>query len=460
MRDIKNDLFEVKETYCESCKYNVLGKTWCSKYENRKPVDIMTGKTKCEKYCILNNVIMASIVGFAVGDALGVPVEFMSRDELRKNPVKDMIGNGTHNQEPGTWSDDTSLIIALIKALRDREFNVNSVANRMIDWLYKGKYTANGIVFDVGNTTRESIKKMYKGISPVEAGGKGEYDNGNGSLMRIHPLAFYLFDVDDFEDRKSIIYQVSSLTHANIVSKVACHFLVEFIIELLKTNDIGTAYDAVCSKFNKYYTEGNIQAVFGAVFSGKVLSMPASSVKSSGYVIDTLESVLWCVFHTTTYKDAVLTAVNLGNDTDTIGAITGGIAGIIYGFDAIPKEWVAKLANKIIIFNAANDLYKKCNRNDSMICDYLKKTYSMSDADIKESIVYLAEFSDIYNEFVQYVTLGVIDDSNCIEVEGYSANKLLNTTYLEPIGAYNYLVYLRRKPREALDKLKKGLPRK
>lgn len=182
--------------------------------------------------------------------------------------------------------------------------------------------------------------------------------------MRIHPLAFYLIDVDDFEKKKNMIYQVSSLTHANIISKVACHFLVELIIRLLKTNSIRTAYDAVCREFAEYYTEDKIQSAFVNIFSGKILSMPASSIKSSGYVIDTLEAVLWCIFHTTTYKDAVLTAVNLGDDTDTVGAITGGIAGIIYGLDAIPEEWISKLVNKMIVLNAASDLYKKCNKDN------------------------------------------------------------------------------------------------
>lgn len=224
MRNIQNDLFDVKETCCESCQYNMPGRTWCSKYKRIKPVNVMIGRTKCEKYCMLNNVIMASIVGFAVGDALGVPVEFASREELSKNPVKDMRGKGTHNQKAGTWSDDTSLTIALIKALGDKEFNVDSIARRMMDWLYKGKYTANGKVFDVGNTTREAIWRMHKGVPPIEAGGKDEYSNGNGSLMRIHPLAFYLLDVDNFEEKKNMIYQVSSLTHANIISKVPADF--------------------------------------------------------------------------------------------------------------------------------------------------------------------------------------------------------------------------------------------
>lgn len=148
------------------------------------------------------------------------------------------------------------------------------------------------------------------------------------------------------------------------ITKVACHFLVELIIRLLKTNSIRTAYDAVCREFAEYYTEDKIQSAFANIFSGKILSMPASSVKSSGYVIDTLEAVLWCIFHTTTYKDAVLTAVNLGDDTDTVGAITGGIAGIIYGLNAIPEEWISKLVNKMIVLNAASDLYKKCNKDN------------------------------------------------------------------------------------------------
>lgn len=450
MRDIQNDLFDIKETYCNSCKYNILGKTWCSKYENRKPVDIMIGKINCKHYCMINNVVIASIVGFAVGDALGVPVEFISRDQLKKNPVQDMIGFGTHNQVAGTWSDDTSLTIALIKALIEKEFSINTVADKMIDWLYKGKYTANGTVFDIGYTTRVAINKICNGVNPIQAGGKDEHSNGNGSLMRIHPLAFYLFNVDDFEERKDIIYQVSSLTHANIISKVSCHFLVELIIQLLKTKDISMAYDIVCKKFNTYYTEIKIQNTFKNIFSKKILQLPMSSIQSTGYVIDTLESVLWCIFHTTTYKDAVLTAVNLGDDTDTIGAITGGVAGIIYGLDAIPKEWINNIENNIIIFNAANDLYKKCNQNDIIINDYLKKKYSMSNKNIEDAIIYLKKFSDIYNEFIEYITFGIINENNCIKVNGYDVNKLLKTTYLSPLGAYNYLIYLRENPKEAL----------
>lgn len=166
-------------------------------------------------------------------------------------------------------------------------------------------------------------------------------------------MAFYLRNEDDFEARKKIIYDVSSITHAHIISKVACHFYVEWMISFLKTRDIKYAYEITCNVFSVYYHDDNcIKDKFNRVFSGNVLKAPICEIKSTGYVIDTLEAVIRCIFHTNSYKEAVLTAVNLGEDTDTIGAITGGIAGMIYG--NIPKKWKSQIVNKQIILDAVN----------------------------------------------------------------------------------------------------------
>lgn len=298
----------------------------------------------------------AFVIGFATGDALGVPVEFATRGQLQKQPIKEMIGYGNHWQVPGTWSDDTSLTVATIDSLV-RGYDPEDIAKKFIEWLDNGKYSANGYVFDIGSTTRFAIlRAKYGDIPAISCGGTGVHENGNGSLMRILPLAFFLQSDENFEHRKKVIYEVSSITHAHIVSKIACHFLVEFAIKLLKNDAVDDAYEETRRTFSVYYKDVEEAECFLRIFNGMILNVPVNEIRSSGYVVDTLEAAVWCIFHTKTYKDAVLTAVNLGGDTDTIGAITGGLAGIIYGYKAIPQKWEEDLENKELLYYAADQL--------------------------------------------------------------------------------------------------------
>lgn len=315
---------------------------------------------------IEKNMIVSSIFGLAIGDALGVPVEFVKRERLIKNPIKTMIGYGTHNQEPGTWSDDTSLTLALMDGLKSG-YDINKIGQNMIDWFYNDQFTANNYVFDIGGTTKNAIDKLRSGISPLESGSSNPYNNGNGSLMRILPLAFYLYNID-FKNRKNIIYEVSGITHANIISKVACHFYIEFVIQLIKTKNIRESYELTANLFSEYYQESIVKKEFQRLFSGKTLDINKAKVKSSGYVVDTLEASIWCILHTNNYKDAVLTAVNLGDDTDTTGAVTGGLAGLIYGYDAIPDEWIKTLKNREYIYNI-------CMEFSNTFCNDIFGTY-------------------------------------------------------------------------------------
>lgn len=305
----------------------------------------------------VKNTSGAFIIGFAAGDALGVPVEFATRQQLQKEPIREMIGYGNHCQRVGTWSDDTSLTIATIDSLADG-YNPNDIAARFVRWLEDGEYTANGSTFDVGFTTRFAIKRAKNSTEATKCGGDSQSDNGNGSLMRIMPLAFYLKNDTDFEHRKTIIYDVSSITHAHIISKIACHFLTEFAIALLSGFAVDIAYEETRKTFTDYYKDTAEAECFTRIFSGELLNATINNVKSSGYVVDTLESAIWCIFHTDSYQSAVLTAVNMGGDTDTIGAITGGIAGIIYGYDAIPTKWEKDLENKELLYQAASRLEK------------------------------------------------------------------------------------------------------
>ena len=249
--------------------------------------------------------LRSAIYGFAIGDALGVPYEFKERNTFI---CTDMIGHGTWNQEDGTWSDDTSLTLATAKSIKDKGcIDLKDIRKNFEAWLYNDEFTANGTVFDVGGTTREAIE--------LEHGMDGFHDNGNGSLMRILPLAFTTASDED-------IANVSAITHAHEISKKACIEYIHIARKLIKGE--------------KYHDE-------------LIKNIDESEIKSGGFVLDTLVASLWCILNTCNYKDAVLKAVNLGSDTDTTAAVTGGLAGIIYGFDAIPKEWIDKLKNKELI---------------------------------------------------------------------------------------------------------------
>ncbi|GHT47383.1 hypothetical protein FACS189440_07710 [Bacteroidia bacterium] len=146
-----------------------------------------------EKAINYTDKIKLVLFGVAVGDALGVPVEFKSRQEMRQNPISDMIGYGTYNQPSGTWSDDSSLTFCLAEALT-QDFNLNKIGQNFVKWYREGYWTPYGEVFDIGNSTKDAIYRISNGTKPELAGGCEETDNGNGSLMHIAPLLFYLLD--------------------------------------------------------------------------------------------------------------------------------------------------------------------------------------------------------------------------------------------------------------------------
>lgn len=249
------------------------------------------------------------ICGQAVGDALGVPYEFKSRDSFE---CAGMDGYGTHDQPAGTWSDDTSMALAICDSCRELKcIDINDIRERFVSWFCDGAYTCDGL-FDIGNATAEALR--------IGHGLAGEWDNGNGSLMRTIPLAF----VDAADDE---IRAVSAITHAHPTSTEACVAMV------------GAARSLIAGT-----TAREVALVYG-VDPDK----PRTEVRSGGYVLDTFDAALWCLANTSNYRDCVLLAVNLGDDTDTTGAVAGALAGIVYGVEGIPAEWLSSLRGKDII---------------------------------------------------------------------------------------------------------------
>ena len=291
--------------------------------------------------------VLDGLFGLCVGDALGVPVEFRSREHLEKNPVQDMVGYGSHNQPPGTWSDDSSLAFCLAESLCGG-LDLGDLADRFCRWRYEGYWTPYGTAFDIGGSTRKAIKRLREGVNPLMAGGRTEWDNGNGSLMRILPLAFYVKDMDA-EERFMHTHQVSSLTHGHLRSMMACCIYVQVAINLLEGDTPMSAYHKMKDVIIEYYHDeaySNEFSYFSRILRGDISTCSKKEIQSTGYVIHTLEAALWCLLNNDSYEKAVLCGVNLGGDTDTTGAVVGGLAGIHYGFDAIPPRWVEQIARK------------------------------------------------------------------------------------------------------------------
>ncbi|MCU0434811.1 MAG: ADP-ribosylglycohydrolase family protein [Bacteroidia bacterium] len=293
--------------------------------------------------------ITNALLGVAVGDAVGVPAEFKSRDLLRKNPVTDMTGFGTYGLPAGTWSDDTSLTLCLAEALVHQPFTTTKLARLFVLWLKKNHWTPRGEVFDVGIATREAIERLDSGMAPEKAGGTTKDSNGNGGLMRILPLVFYIHNKPAAE-RFDITRRVCSLTHGHIRTAIACHYFLDFASGIINGEKPQEVYFRLQKELPPVFAQLALPEeevrLFIRLLEGNIALLHEDDIQSSGYVLHSLEAAIWCLLTTTTYRDAVLKAVNLGHDTDTTGAITGGICGLYYGKEGIPPHWLDMLVRR------------------------------------------------------------------------------------------------------------------
>ena len=295
--------------------------------------------------------VYSSIFGGVVGDALGVPYEFLSRKILHEHPITTMDGYGTHNMPPGTWSDDSSLTLAALDSLANG-VDYKKIMDNFSKWYLDSEYTPAGIVFDIGGSTRAAIERYLDGYNPLDCGGIGEHDNGNGSLMRIMPFVLYSNHENlSIEDMVSFIDNASSLTHGHLISKVSCN-IYNFICQEIINNRDNLLIDELITKgidtANTFYKNQNLDK-FNRILNLEIFDLSEDDINSGGYVLTSLEASLYSVINSSSYKEAILTAVNLGKDTDTIGMITGGLAGLYYGYDNIPSEWIETLINRELI---------------------------------------------------------------------------------------------------------------
>lgn len=313
----------------------------------------------------VDNVIGA-LMGVAVGDAMGVPHEFKSRSEMRKNPVTRMVGHGTYNQPLGTWSDDSSLTFCLAESLLNG-YNLKDIAEKFIQWRSKAYWTARGRVFDIGMTTAKALNRLEEILDNdwldelKEQKYHGDsYENGNGSLMRIIPLLFYIKG-KTIKEQFDIIWDVSALTHRHIRAAMCCLIYLRLAEKLLQGQDKIAAYTEMRKEILAFWEEIQFSELehkyFEKVIQHDIRDTALDDIKTGGYVIEVLESSLWFFLNRDSYKEVVLSSINLGHDTDTGAAIAGGLAGLYYGVKGIPELWVASIARMEDIMELGEKLH-------------------------------------------------------------------------------------------------------
>ena len=296
------------------------------------------------EYTAQQDRAIGSMVGLAVGDALGAHVEFCRRDSFE--PVSGMRSGGYFNLPAGAWTDDTAMALCLGESLLfDPAINGKDLLDRFCRWAADGENTSTGVCVGIGQNTLRVLGNFHR-TGALLAPETRQKSDGNGAAMRLAPIALRHWN-NPQEARRTADMQ-SRITHYSAISAGCCEFLAAILSALIGGADW---QGAIRPEPNPAWPD-EVQILYGADWSAR----SRDSIKSSGYVVHTMEAALWAVDTTTSFADALLKAVNLGDDADSVGAVTGQLAGARYGYGAIPAEWLAQLVNGPKIEALAQDL--------------------------------------------------------------------------------------------------------
>jgi ADP-ribosyl-[dinitrogen reductase] hydrolase len=291
------------------------------------------------------------LVGLACGDAIGTTVESKPRGSFE--PVTDMIGGGPFDLLPGQWTDDTSMALCLAESLLYKNgFDPVDQMNRYVNWWQHGYLSSTGHCFDIGNATREALARYLETKDPF-AGSQLPNTAGNGSLMRLAPIVLFYHS----NETQVVHYSAASsrTTHAAPEAVECCQILSTILNRILLGHSKQKLLKDIALDINEPQSRALLELQFD--------KLTMSDVKGSGYCIESLKAALWCFFVTDSFSDAVLTAVNLGDDADTTGAIVGQLAGAYYGLGAIPVTWKQRLAMVELIADTATRLHQRAEKN-------------------------------------------------------------------------------------------------
>jgi len=284
------------------------------------------------------------LVGLAVGDALGVTLEFTTRGSFV--PIEDILGGGPFALQPGKWTDDTSMALCLADSLIEKgEFDAYNQMEKYLDWYRNGYNSSERGCFDIGLTTRNALRTFEK-TGEVYCGSKNPNTAGNGSIMRLAPVVIkYHKNTNELVEYAALS---SKTTHSAPEAVQSCILLALYLQAFLQNKDKNYISSPEFIEFATTKIQGILPNI-SAILNGSYLNKTESQINSSGYCIATLESALWAFAGTENFRECMLKAVNLGNDSDTVGAVTGQIAGAFYGYAEIPQSWkeILHLENEI-----------------------------------------------------------------------------------------------------------------
>lgn len=303
----------------------------------------------------IENILYAGVVG----DALGVPVEFEKRDSY----YIDSMTTGTWEQPAGSWSDDTSFTLPLIENLMTNK-SYDDLMQKFVNYMFHNEYTPNGVAFGIGNTCAKALRNWSVNHYPaLECGDPSVEANGNGALMRLAPLAIHLANEKDISKRLDLEREYTSLTHRHPRSIVASYIYLEIIHDLLNGCSLRSSLDNLPNRLTQAlqgrFDELKELSYFEAMFQPDFATTLRKEIKSSGYVVDTLLASTWSVLNSTSIDGAVILAVNLGEDTDTIASITATLASCENLSDHINDDWKSQLQNKSLLDKFIKPFAKK-----------------------------------------------------------------------------------------------------
>lgn len=294
--------------------------------------------------------ILGGLWGLLIGDALGVPYEFNKPEDLPKmeeieyQPPLNFIRSHP-GVLPGTWSDDGAQALCLLDSLLScGKMDLNDFASRLLKWYDSGLWAVDGKVFDVGNQTEKTLIAFGNGMSPYQSGNIIPEGKGNGALMRVLPLV--LWNKGSDEELVNDAHTQSLVTHGHICNQVCCALYCLWGRRLLEGYSINKAYDLAVLKLRQIYRE-NLE--YYNELEESICPDEPSVGTGSGFVVDSLRSTRM-VLASESYEKVVKSAIALGYDTDTTAAIAGGLAGIYFGFENIPKRWYQELRGKEMVY--------------------------------------------------------------------------------------------------------------
>jgi ADP-ribosyl-[dinitrogen reductase] hydrolase len=296
--------------------------------------------------------LRGALIGLAVGDALGAAVEFGSPGSFA--PVTGYRSGGPHGLKAEEWTDDTSMALALADSMASAGWDLNDQARRYVEWWQTGKYSVNGRCFDIGITTRSALSRFVASKDALASGDPSERASGNGSIMRLAPVPVGHADLypDHIEELSRLADESSLPTHASEQCRSACRYLATVLAALVRGEDRAAALSPDWRPLRILNDIKPLHQLIQEVAQGSFRRQQPPAVEGSGWVVKSLEAALWAFHDADSFEEAVLRAVNLGDDADTTGAICGQLAGAFWGESQIPDSLRSGLARMDMLDSA------------------------------------------------------------------------------------------------------------